>query len=227
MVYALILAGGVGSRAGEKIPKQFVEVDGKPVIIYTLEKFSKCKMIDQIYVVCLESWKKSLENYINQFRIEKVAEIVDGGENGLLSVKNGLDAMNASGENSLVMIHDGVRPFVDVKSIEENIKIAAKYGVAVTTVDLVETLVYCEDDVYSDKIISRDHLKRVMTPQTFRYGDLKKLYQTDLLNAQETPSTFALYMKSGKAIYCSKGSEKNIKLTYPEDILYFKKMFKE
>lgn len=225
MNVALILAGGIGSRSGEKIPKQFVEINNKPLIIYTLEKFQNCSDIDEICIVCIKEWIEFLKDKLNEFKILKVKYIVNGGKNGLESVKNGLKAMDKLSQNDLVLIHDAVRPFIDNESINENIRVAKKYGMALTAVDLVETLVYSEDGCYSNKIINRDNLKRILTPQTFSYGTLVELYNNSVLDSNIFPSTFSLYMNKGLPVYCSKGSEKNIKITYPEDIQYFKKMF--
>ena len=223
---ALILAGGVGTRSGEKIPKQFVEINRKPLIVYTLEKFQKCNSVDGIVVACVENWIPYLEEYVKLFNISKVLKIVKGGTNGLDSVKNGLKALNMCSDEDLVLIHDAVRPFVDVNSIEENIRVASQYGLALTAVDLLETLVHSNNGIIGDRVVDRDNLKRILTPQTFNYKLLKKLYEDDSkLDPVKYPSTFSLYMSTGAKVYCSKGSEKNIKITYPEDIEYFKKMF--
>lgn len=226
MNIALILAGGIGTRSGEKIPKQFVEINCKPLIIYTLEKFEKCNAVDGMVITCVKEWIPRLNDYIKIFGISKVIDVVEGGKNGLFSVKKGIDALYGCADSDLILIHDAVRPFIDEFSIEENIKIGQKYGVALTSVDLLETLVYSSNGVDGEKVINRDNLKRILTPQTFRYSILKELYSDEKrLDAQKYPSTFSLYMSTGNKVYCSKGSEKNIKITYPEDIEYFKKMF--
>lgn len=222
---ALILAGGIGLRADESIPKQFIKVGGKPVIIYTLEQFQKCDRIDDIYIVCVDGWIEKLYSYVHEFNISKVKRIVSGGESGLESARNGLNAIDPVNPDDLILIHDSVRPFVEITTIEENISVAEQHGVAVTSVDLVETLVYSKDGIFSDKLIPRDGLKRILTPQTFKYSILRKLYDESELDATMNPSTFSLYMRTGQPVYCSKGTEKNIKLTYHSDIEYFKKMF--
>lgn len=224
MNIALILAGGVGSRSGLNIPKQFYEVNNKPVIVYTMEKFQKAQSIDRIYVVCDDVWKSEVLSYKQKFSITKLCDTFSCGDTGLKSVYSGLCGIKCS-DDDFVLIHDAVRPFIDVDVIENNIEIAKKNGMAMSAVDCVETLVFAEDGCYAEKIIPRDGLKRIQTPQTFRYCDIKKLFDnTDLDNCKE-PSAFALWMSVGKAIYCSKGNEKNIKLTYPEDIEYFTKLF--
>lgn len=227
MNIALILAGGIGSRSGEKIPKQFITVNDKPLIIYTLEKFENCEEIDQIYISCIDGWIDVLKEMIKKYKISKVKNIVQGGSNGLMSVYNGIQTMKNLDENNLILIHDAVRPFIDEKSIIENIKVAKKYGVAMSAVNCVETLVYSEDGVYSSKVIPRDNLKRILTPQTFKLSILKELYKDDSVKNSKEPSTFSLYMSKGLPIYCSNGNEKNIKITYPSDIEYFKNLFKD
>ena len=224
MNIALLLAGGIGERAACQIPKQFVEVNHKPLIIHTMEKFSKCEEIDRICVVCVSEWISTLERYVKEFAVEKVDTVCGGGKTGLESLKKGLDKLNCE-KDDLILIHDAVRPFVDDEVIRENISVARKHGVAMTAVECVEKLVYMEENGYAEKMISRDHLQRIQTPQTFRYGILKDIYQQIDLKQINEPSIFALYMSLGNSIFCSRGNEKNIKITYPEDIEYFKKMF--
>ena len=228
MNIGLILAGGKGKRSGEKIPKQFVKVNNKPMIVYTLEKFQECHMIDAIYISCIETWMNQLNNYVLKYGISKVKKIIKGGKTGLDSVYKGLQGMsNHVTDDDLILIHDAARPFVDNQSLENNIKVAQKYGLAMSSIDCVETLVYSNDGIYADKIIPRDNIKRILTPQTFKYGILKELYKDfNYLNTTE-PSTFSFYMNKGLPIYCSKDSEKNIKITCPADIAYFKKLFNE
>ncbi len=219
---ALILAGGEGKRAQQSIPKQFVDIDGKPLIIYTVEKFEENPNVDGIVIACHPDWTGYLYEVIKEYGITKVKSIVDGGSTGLESAYNGIvEISNLYSDDSLVLIHDAVRPFVDQETINDNIRVAKEHGLAMCSVQLVETLAYSEDNEYSSRVVPRDNLKRILTPQTFRLDILKEIYGgVDLKSAME-PSTFALYMDEGQPIYLSKGSEKNIKITYPEDIEYF------
>ena len=133
--------------------------------------------------------------------------------------------MSGQDENDIVLIHDSVRPFITQRSISENVRVAKEHGVAVTSVPCVETLVKVNPDGYSDQQVPRDGLMRVMTPQSFKLGILRELFKnTDVLNSP-FPSTFALYMSKGYPVYCSYGSERNIKITYPEDVEFLKKLF--
>ena len=224
---AMIIAGGIGSRMGLDIPKQFLEVNGKPLIIYTLEKFNNNSNINYICIACHVDWIERLWGYVHKYNINKVKIIVEGGDNGLSSARNGVTAIDEfeKGNDAIVLIHDAVRPFIDDECIDDNIEVASQNGLAMCAAPLVETLVYSEDFLYSDKIIPRDNLYKIQTPQTFKLSILKKLYDNvDVENSRE-PSTFALYMSKGLPIYISKGNEKNIKITYPEDLQYFKKFF--
>jgi 2-C-methyl-D-erythritol 4-phosphate cytidylyltransferase len=224
MNIALILAGGIGSRAKLEIPKQFYKVNNKPVIVYTLERFQASPSVDKICVVCEEKWEDEVLNYREHYNISKLSSAFRCGNTGLKSLYNGLVGIKCSNDD-FILIHDAVRPFVDIKVIEDNINTAQKNGLAMTAVSCVETLVYTTDGCYSEQVIPRDGLKRIQTPQTFRYGDIIDLLTKTNLDTCQEPSAFALWMASGKSIYCSAGNEKNIKITYPEDIDYFTKLF--
>lgn len=226
MNIALILAGGIGNRSGEKIPKQFIQVNDKPLIIHTIEKFERSKEIDGIVVSCIQGvWQDKLERDCKRYGISKLLGICVGGKTGLESTQNGIKFLSMYDDRDLVLIHDAVRPFIDEESISQNVRVALEHDVAMCSVDCVETLVHTFDGLRSDKVISRDGLKRILTPQTFRLGILRELYQDLDCTKSECPSTFVLYMNSGKTIYCSKGNERNIKITYPDDVRYFKNMF--
>lgn len=221
----LLLAGGIGSRAGTEIPKQFISINNKPIIVYTLSTFQKCNLIDAICVVSHADWISQIETYKDKFSLNKIKWIVTGGSTGLESVANGIQALASLSDNDLILIHDSVRPFITIKSIIDNISIAKLHGVAVTSVPCVETLVKVDSENKSTTQIPRDNLMRVMTPQTFELGRLRCLFKNNNIMECPYPSTFALYMSKGYPIYCSYGSERNIKITYPEDIEYLKNLF--
>lgn len=226
MNIVLILAGGIGSRSGESIPKQFVKINEKPLIIYTLEKFEQNSNIDLICIACHKDYIETMKLYVEQFNISKAKMIIMGGATGLESAYNGIIEINKiAGDDSLVLIHDAVRPFINQESIDNNVEVARKYGLAMCSVPLVETLAYSEDGIIAPKIVARDNLHRILTPQTFKLSILNELYSDESVLKSNHPSTFSLYMSKGLPIYLSKGSEKNIKITYPEDIQYFKKFF--
>lgn len=228
MNIALILAGGIGKRIGKDVPKQFLEVNGKPVIVYTLEKFNNCTEIDKIAVVCVKDWIEELKNYAIKFGINKLEIICEGGTSGLESLKMGIDALKCN-DNDYIIIHDAVRPFVTSELIRDNIALVHKRGVAMAAVDCVETLVVAEEenDGYAEIMLPRDNLKRIQTPQSFRSDILKGIFQQVNIQERTEPSIFALYMALGNPIYCSVGNERNIKITYPDDISYFERLFSD
>lgn len=223
---ALILAGGVGTRVGEPIPKQFIDVNGKPIIVHTLQKFQNSCKVDAILISCIPDtrWVDFLKNQCARYKISKLIGICSAGQSGLESAKNGVDFLACFDNQDLVLIHDAVRPFVDLKSISENVLVAEQYGNAVCAIECVETLIHSSDGIISDGIIDRVGLKRVLTPQTFRLDILRDLFSTDDFRKTRSPSVFAYYMEKGHQVYFSKGSEANIKITYPEDIEYSQKI---
>lgn len=225
MNVACILAGGIGRRAMEAKPKQFVEIQGKPIIVYTLEKFENCISIDAICVVCTENWVKRMWQYATAFGIRKLKWVCTGGETGLKSVKRGIDTLSELNDQDIVLVHDSVRPFVDEKSIIDSIDLAQRRGVAVSSVACVETLVKADEKMEAENMISRENLYRVLTPQTFRMGVIRNIISDPDYDNSDMPSIFAFYMNKGNAVYCSYGSEKNIKITYPSDIEYFRQLF--
>ena len=227
MVYAIILAGGIGTRSGEAIPKQCVEVGGKAVLVHTIQAFEDCKMIDKIIVATLPNYINTIWHYRTEFNFKKIYKVVQGGATGIGSVYSGLLSIKDEAlKEDIVSIHDGVRPFVSKEIISDSIKKAMQYGTGVASIPCVETMVRWKDGTPSSDMIARDELYRVQTPQTFTAGILYDLFDTtdDITKIQE-PSVFAYYISQGGAVYCSLGSEKNIKLTYPEDIAYYRRLF--
>jgi 2-C-methyl-D-erythritol 4-phosphate cytidylyltransferase len=142
-VTALIFAGGTGQRMSTRaIPKQFLELHGKPVIIYTIEHFERHPEVDSIVVVCLESWIAELKRLLRRYDIQKVTTIVPGGATGDVSIYNGLLAMrDTAADEDIVLIHDGVRPLIDEQLVTENIAAAREHGAAITVERVVESVV--------------------------------------------------------------------------------------
>ena len=227
MNIALILAGGQGIRAKTAVPKQFLEIKGKPMIVYTLEKFQNCSSIDRICIVCSPEWKSFLLKAKEYYSLGKVDLFAEAGNNGLESCWKGVVSLSDCQDSDLVVIHDAVRPFVDEETIADSLRVAEKYGCALSSIPCVETMVRTgEDDSSADEMISRDHLFRILTPQTFQLGILRDLFRDfDPEVGKKYPSAFAYYMSLGNPVFLSKGSERNIKITYPEDIEYFRKLF--
>lgn len=221
----LIIAGGVGARMGQEIPKQFINVYDKPVIVYTLEAFQKHTQIDGIEVVCLDGWHDVLWAYAKQFGIAKLENIVSGGENGQDSIRNGLldIASRHSNDDDIVLIHDAIRPMIGEKVISENIHICRENGNAITVVPCTAAMLKTYDGLSTEEQVPRDNLKITQTPQTFFINDVvdahKEALQKGITNSV---ASCTMYIELGRKLFMSHGSEKNLKLTTSEDIEIFK-----
>lgn len=221
---ALIIAGGSGNRMHQDIPKQFLTVNEKPVIVYTLEAFQAHPEIDAIAVVCIEGWEHVLQAYAKQFNITKLKHVVPGGENGQSSIRNGVyELEKLYDKDDIVLIHDAIRPMVSAEIISDCITKTRKYGNATTVIPCAEAMIQTEDAIVSTGSYPRDRLKRTQTPQGFKIGDIAQLHR-DALEAGITNSVASctLMIEMGKQVYFSNGSEKNIKLTTVDDIDIFK-----
>ena len=221
---ALIIAGGSGQRMGQDIPKQFLTVNEKPVIVYTLEAFQKHAEIDSIAVVCVDGWERVLEAYAKQFNITKLKKIIAGGKNGQDSIRNGIFVLEEMfDKDDIVLIHDAIRPMVSAEIISDCIVKTRKYGNAITCIPCAEAMLETENATVSTGTYPRDKLKRTQTPQGFHLGEICQLHR-DALKAGITNSVASctLMIEMGKQVYFSSGSEKNIKLTTVEDIDIFK-----
>ena len=224
---AMIIAGGVGARMHQDIPKQFIHVKDVPIIIYTLQAFQNHPQIDAIEAVCLEGWHDVLWAYSKQFGINKLENVVKGGETGQDSIRNGLYdiATRYKEDDDIVLIHDSIRPMVSAEVISDNIRVCRKYGNATTVIPCTSVMLTTEDSNVSKGQIPRDNLKITQTPQAFFLNELlevhKKAITMDLL---PSIASCALYIEMGKKVYLSQGSEKNIKITTSEDIEIFQSL---
>ena len=221
---ALIIAGGSGRRMCQDIPKQFLTVNEKPVIIYTLETFEKHSAIQAIAVVCLKGWEQVLWAYARQFHISKLQCIIPGGKNGQESIRNGVFELEKRFEsNDFVLVHDAIRPMISEGIISDNIRVAQEYGNAITVIPCVEAMLTTEDGLVSSGSFPRDMLRRTQTPQAFRLGEICELHRLALQKGNiDSVASCTLMTEMGKQVYFSKGSEKNIKLTTVEDIDIFR-----
>ncbi|MCH3998844.1 MAG: 2-C-methyl-D-erythritol 4-phosphate cytidylyltransferase [Lachnospiraceae bacterium] len=223
-VIALLIAGGSGARMHQDIPKQFLTVNEKPVIVYTLEAFQNHPEIDSIAVVCIDGWENVLQAYARQFNITKLEHIFPGGNCGQASIRNGVYGLEEYFDpDDIVLIHDAIRPMVSADIISDCIVKTKKYGNAITVIPCAEAMMQTEDGIISTGAYPRDRLKRTQTPQGFKLGDICQLHR-DALKAGITNSVASctLMIDMGKQVYFSAGSEKNIKLTTVDDIDIFK-----
>lgn len=210
---------------GQDIPKQFINVYDKPVIVYTLEAFQKHPSIDAIEVVCLDGWHDVLWAYAKQFGIAKLENIVSGGKNGQDSIRNGLYdiASRHNGSDDIVLVHDAIRPMVSNDIISDNIRVCRQYGNAITVVPCTAAMLKTFDSLSTEEQVPRDNLKITQTPQAFFLQDIIAAHKEALKKGiTNSVASCTMYIELGRKLYMSAGSEKNLKLTTAEDIEIFK-----
>lgn len=224
MNIALIIAGGRGMRMGQEIPKQFLTVHDKPVIAYTLEAFEKHPDIDAIAVVCVEGWESILSAYARQYRITKLKHIFPGGANGQGSIRNGVFGLEKIyGPEDIVLIHDAIRPMVSQDIISGCIATTREHGSAIVTVPCQEAMLETEDQLSTHSSYPRENLKRTQTPQGFPLGVICAAHREALEKGiTNSVASCTLMVELGWTIWFCAGSEKNIKLTTPDDMEIFK-----
>lgn len=225
---ALIIAGGTGNRMGQSIPKQFLNVFDKPVLIYTLENFERQEEVDAICVVCIEGWEEMVRAYANQFNISKLRWIVKGGGSAQESIRNGVERLERElAADDLVIIHDGIRPLVEPGVLTDVIRKAEEYGNAVTSMPYNEQIfiVDKDDESTTTQYIPRETLRRVSTPQAYRMGLLAEKYREAFakgIGVGGSNYTNTMMVQLGVRLHFAAGSDKNIKLTTKDDLELFK-----
>lgn len=227
MNVALILAGGSGTRTEQSVPKQFLSIYDKPIIIYTLEAFERHPEIDAIIVSCIKGWKEVLAGYARAYGITKLKWIVDGGENGQASARNALlELEKECKEEDIVIIHDAVRPMISGEIISDAIHKAMLYGSGLSAVRCQETIMRTDNGETGRDGIDRNDIMRVQTPQAYTFGKAlwahKEALKRGITNAVYTNT---LMLELGEELHFSYGSNKNIKITTLEDIDMFKAMY--
>ena len=219
MTTAIILAGGSGTRLGASIPKQFIEVNNKPILVYTLERFQCHPMVDSIIVVCIAGWEQTIHGYISQYGISKIDRVLAGGASAIESIRIGVTGFTAK-ENDIILIHDGVRPMVNEMMITDAIKIASLHGAAMSAIPLKEHIFILDENGIATSYLPRDNGFRSSTPQAYQAHILRKAFT--LLGNRSTAYTSTLMIDTGTPLFLSYGSEKNFKITTKHDIELFK-----
>lgn len=228
MNIAVIIAGGSGNRMGQDIPKQFINVNDKPVLIYTLEGFQKHPDVDAIGVVCIDGWESMVQAYGNQFNITKLQWIVKGGGSAQESIYNGVKALaGRCNADDIIIIHDGIRPLVEPFVLTDVVAKAKQYGNAVTSMPYNEQIfvVSEDDDETTTQYIPRETLRRVSTPQAYRYDLLEEKYKEAYaknIGIAGSNYTNTMMVQLGVRLHFAAGSDKNIKLTTKDDLELFK-----
>ena len=208
----------------QDIPKQFLTINDRPVIIYTLENFQKHPDIDVIAVVCLKNWEQILKAYAEQFNITKLKHIIPGGETGQESIRNGLFALEKIyKEDDIVIIHDGNRPLISADVISDNIVTVQNHGCAIAAIPCTEAILKTEDGMVAIDSYERKTLRRTQTPHGFFLKNICDLHRRAIeAGITNSVASCTLAFDLGEKVYFSAGSEKNIKLTTVEDIEIFK-----
>ncbi len=230
MNIAIIIAGGSGNRLGQDIPKQFINVYDKPVLIYTLEGFQHHPQIDEIGLVCLDGWHDVVRAYAKQFNIDKLKWIISGGKTAQESIREGVYMLEGKcSDDDTVIIHDGIRPLVDDFVLTDVIMKCEKYGNAVTALPYNEQIFVADDGESTVQYIPREALRRVATPQAYKYGRLNWAYHEAFekeIGIYGSSYTNTMMVELGERLYFANGSDKNIKITTKDDLELFKAYLK-
>lgn len=221
MNIGVIFAGGVGSRMHSKdVPKQFLDIHNKPIIIHTLEYFEHNEDIDAVVISCIGEWIPFLEKLLYKYRIEKVKRVVRGGTTGQLSIYNGLVAAKevAAGQKAIVLIHDGVRPLISEELLTANIESVKKYGSAITSGIVKETIVVIDEDNMVEQVPSREKSRVAKAPQSFMLDDILSVHEKAMSDGIDNSIDSCTLMQSyGYKLHMVDGPYENIKITTPDD----------
>ena len=227
---AIIIAGGKGNRMGQDIPKQFINIYDKPILIYTLENFQNHPDIDAIEVVCIDGWHDIVWAYAKQFNITKLKWIVGGGETGQESIRNGVFNLEGKcNDNDNIIIHDGIRPLLEPAVLSDVIIKCNEYGNGVTSLPYNEQIFLIDDEISTTKYIPRETLRRVSTPQAYKFKKLDWAYHEAFeknIGIKGSSYTNTMMVELGERLYFAAGSDKNIKLTTKDDLELFKAYLK-
>lgn len=225
---ALIFAGGTGQRMNSRSkPKQFIEIHGKPILIYTLERFEYHEEIDNIIVVCIKDWIDRLKDLLIRYGITKVSDIVPGGETGHDSIYRGLLALKEQAKpDDIVLIHDGVRPLITDELISSNISAVMKFGSAITAEPTRESVLESMDGNFVSDVTVGQQMYVAKAPQSFYYKEICQLYEQakeDGIKSIDSAHLLSIY---GKSMHMVKSSQNNIKVTEPADYYLFRSLCK-
>lgn len=230
MNVAIIIAGGSGQRMGQDIPKQFINVYDKPVLVYTLDSFQRHPQVDAIELVCIDGWHDVAWAYAKQFNISKLRWIISGGATGQESIRNGVFHLEGiCAPEDTIIIHDGIRPLVDASVLSDVIIKCQQYGNAVTSLPYNEQIFVMDDEVSTTQYIPRETLRRVSTPQAYWFEKLDWAYHEAFekeIGIYGSAYTNTMMVELGERLYFAAGSDKNIKLTTKDDLEMFKAYLK-
>lgn len=227
MNIAVLLAAGADPNFQMDIPKQFVHVNNKPIIVYTMEIFQNHPEIDSILVACLRGWESMVKAYARQFDIDKLQGVITGGNSGqetsYLAVK---ELLKTAKEDDIVVIHDAIRPLVSDEIISDSINLCKKKGMGIASVTSMDNVMLTDDGLVGVRTISRYAFRRIQTPQSYHLGELQDYHEEaitkEILHENDTNN---MVSKLGKKVYLSKGSDLNLKVNTVEDVEMFKSLY--
>ena len=213
---------------GSEIPKQFLEVEGKPIIVYTIEKFQRNPQIEKIVVVCIRDWMEHLKELIRKYSLTKVEWITEGGNTGHDSIRNGVFFLRDKIEaDDFIIVHDAVRPILPQKAIDEVIRVAHENGNASSSIQCHPPIVYTEDFKSGITDVDREHVMLTASPQAYRYSLALKCYEkAEEEDKHNFTFTSSLLIHCGERVYFAKGTTSNIKITQKEDLALFSALLK-
>ena len=226
--YGIVLAGGVGKRMKTEIPKQFIEVEGKPIIVYSLENFQRNPQIEKIVVICVKDWIKQLKEIVEKYSLSKVEWIIEGGSTGHDSIRNGVFFLRDKTEpDDYIIVHDAVRPVLPQKVLDEVIRVAHDKGNASSSIACHPPIVYTDDFESGITDVDREHVMLTASPQAFKYSLALKCYErAEQENRHDFTFTSSLLIHCGERVYFAKGTTSNIKITTKEDLALFGALLK-
>lgn len=231
MAEAIVFAGGIGLRIGAEVPKQFIVVAGKPILVHTLGAFQRHRQVDKIRCVVPEEYVARVKCMLDKYEITKCSEVVCGGVTAQKSIYNGLAAAAKEDDvDTIVLIHDGVRPNVSEKVITDNIRSVEEFGCGITVVPCNETVLVSEDGHEPSQITNRKFTYIAQAPQSFRLGDILAAHRRTRVSAggyTDLVDQATLCKKLGMALALVRGNDDNIKVTFPNDILMLEELFRK
>lgn len=223
---ALILAGGRGTRFNSMRPKQYIEVDGKPVLTYTMQAFQRHPLVSDVYVVCSPEWNTYVEAQVARHGLQKFRACIASGATSYHSMCNGIKALTAMGvePESVVMVHDAVRPLISADTISNNIQVCRQYGNAITVIYSNESYMRVDGSIEAAGFAMREEYMRAQTPHTFPLGTLQSLIaKAGEQGIDSSQSLFTLANELDyKPLYIAQGNMLNFKITQPYDLKYFR-----
>ena len=227
MNIALLLAAGADPTFRMDIPKQFVNVYNRPVIVYTMEIFQKHPEIDAIMVACLRGWENMVEAYAKQFHISKLKWVIQGGNTGQETSKLAVDKLiELCEDDDTIVIHDAIRPMVSDDIISDSIQTCKNKGMGIAAVTSMDNVMMTDDGITGKLSISRYAFRRIQTPQTYRLGELKKAHAEALEKGIKGEiDTNNMISRLGRNVNFSKGSDLNLKINTVEDVAMFKALY--